>query len=93
MTQTFKITNEIFIERLDSKNWIISKKSIAEKGNNIGEEVSRTIGYYGKLEHAWKSLIDYVALNNIKNKDLLESLKLLKELKEPFSVFLKQNSK
>ncbi|MPW26244.1 hypothetical protein GC105_10635 [Alkalibaculum sp. M08DMB] len=42
----------------DQFNYILQEKSVVKDGNNAGQEYTKNIGYYGKLEQALKVVLD-----------------------------------
>lgn len=52
-----KLNDKYYLDT-DSLNYILLERKVYEKGKNIGEEYFVNVGYYGKLEHLYMSLIE-----------------------------------
>lgn len=44
------------IETCDDKNITLIKLGVAERGNNIGEQTERVVGYYSSISDALKAM-------------------------------------
>ena len=49
--------NEDYRISSDAQNFILEKKRIAEKGKKAGEEVWSAVGYFGKIEWAFRDCV------------------------------------
>ena len=75
-----QINNDYLITS-DSFNYILQKRGIAEKGEKIGSETLKTLGYYSTLENLFNDLISkHLKESKCKNfKEVVDEIRLLKQ--------------
>lgn len=72
--------NDDYLITSDSLNYMLQKRGIAEKGDKVGSETFRTLGYYSTLESLFGDLINkHIRESKCKNfAEVIDEIKLLK---------------